>query len=118
LYLLFLRSITMASTSSLDRTKLSTTMPIFNGLNYYEWADAIKSFMRYNSVWFLIEGYSSTATTKKPSMPRPTLATDHSNAAEVAAWDKKNDKVLGMILLYVAPNLKHHIDKAYTALEA
>jgi hypothetical protein len=38
--------------------------------------------------------------------------------AEVAAWDKKNDKALGTILLYVAPNLKHHVDKAYTGLEA
>jgi hypothetical protein len=109
---------TMASTSSLDRTKLSTTMPIFNGLNYREWADAIKSFMQYNSVWFLIKGYGSTATTKQSGMPQPTLATNSSNAAEVAAWDKKNDKALGMILLYVAPNLKHHVDKAYTALEA
>jgi hypothetical protein len=74
--------------------------------------------MWYNSVWFLIEGYGSIATTKQPGMPCPTLATNSSNAAEVAAWDKKNDKALGTILLYVAPNLKHHIDKAYTALEA
>jgi hypothetical protein len=109
---------TMASTSSSDRTKLSTTMPIFNGLNYCEWADAIKSFMRYNSVWFLIEGYGSNATTKQPGMPQPMLATNSSNAAEVVAWDKKNNKALGTILLYVAPNLKHHVDKAYTALEA
>jgi hypothetical protein len=93
-------------------------MPIFNGLNYCEWADAIKSFMQYNSVWFLIEGYGSNATTKQPGMPRPTLATNSSNAAKVAAWDEKNDKALGTILLYVAPNLKHHVDKAYTALEA
>jgi hypothetical protein len=108
----------MASTSSLDRTKLSTTISIFNGLNYHEWADAIKSFMWYNLIWFLIEGYGSTATTKQPGMPRPTLATNSSNTAEVAAWDKKNDKALGTILLYLAPNLKHHVDKAYTALKA
>jgi hypothetical protein len=44
--------------------------------------------------------------------------TNSSNAAEVAAWDEKNDKALGTILLYVAPNLKHHVDKAYMALEA
>jgi hypothetical protein len=92
-------------------------MSVFNGLNYREWADAIKFFMRYNSVWFLIEDYGSTATTKQPSMPHPTLATNSSNAAEVAAWDEKNDKALGMTLLYVAPNLKHHVDKTYMALE-
>jgi hypothetical protein len=51
-------------------------------------------------------------------MPRPMLATNSSNAAEVAAWDKNNNKALGTILLYVALNLKHHVDKAYTALEA
>jgi ribosomal protein L44E len=44
--------------------------------------------------------------------------TNSSNAAEVTALDEKNDKALDMILLYVAPNLKHHVDKAYTALEA
>jgi hypothetical protein len=109
---------TMTSTSSLDRTKLFTTMPVFNGLNYCEWADAIKSFMRYNSVWFLIKCYGSTDTTKELSMPCPTLVTNSSNAAEVAALDEKNDKALDMILLYVAPNLKHHVDKAYIALEA
>jgi hypothetical protein len=58
--------------------------------------------MRYNSVWFLIESYSSTATIKQPSMPQPTLATNSSNAAEVVAWDKKNNKALGTILLYIA----------------
>jgi hypothetical protein len=51
-------------------------------------------------------------------MPRPTLATNSSDAAEVAAWDEKNDKALGTILLYVALNLKHYVDKAYMALEA
>jgi hypothetical protein len=74
--------------------------------------------MQYNSVWFLIEGYGSTATTKQPGMPRPMLATNSSNAAEVAAWNKKNDKALGTILLYMAPNLKHHVDKVYMALKA
>jgi hypothetical protein len=74
--------------------------------------------MRYNSVWFLIKSYGSTATIKQSGMPRPTLVTNSSNAAEVAAWDEKNNKALGTILLYVAPNLKHHVNKAYTALEA
>jgi hypothetical protein len=44
--------------------------------------------------------------------------TNRSNAAEVAAWDKKNNKALGTILLYVALNLKHYVDKAYMALKA
>jgi hypothetical protein len=108
----------MASTSSLDRTKLSTTMPVFNGLNYYKLADAIKSFMWYNLVWFLIKAYSSIATTKQPGMLCPMLATNSSNAAEFTAWDEKNNKALGTILLYMAPNLKHYVDKAYIALEA
>ena len=107
----------MASSSSTDRTKVTTSLPVFNGTNYREWADAIKSFMHYSGTWFLIEGYGSTAATKQPGMSRPD-ATDPANAAAVASWDEKNDKALGTILLYVAANLKHHVADVYTALEA
>jgi hypothetical protein len=89
----------MASTSSSDRTKLSTTMSIFNGLNYHEWADAIKSFMQYNLVWFLIEGYGSTATTKQPSMPRPTQAANQVNNAGI----KVKKQLVALLLVNCLP---------------
>ena len=108
----------MSSTSSSDKTKVTTSLPSFNGTNYREWADAIKAFMRFNGTWFLIEGYGSKKGTIVPGMARPTPTTSPINAAEVAAWDEKNDKALGTILLYVEKNLKHHVEDAYTALEA
>ena len=108
----------MSSTSSSDKTKVTTSLPSFNGTNYREWADAIKAFMRFNGTWFLIEGYGSKKGTIVPGMARPTPTTSPNNAAEVAAWDEKNDKALGTILLYVEKNLKHHVEDAYTALEA
>lgn len=105
--------------SSSDKTKISTSIPTFNGTNYREWADAVKSFMRYSGVWFLIEGYGSDATATQPGMPRPTLTTTTpNNAAEIASWDEKNDKALGMIMMYVAANLKHHVTDKFTALAA
>ena len=106
----------MASSSSSDRTKLSgNSIPTFNGTNYREWSDAVRAFMRYSGVWFLIEGYGSTTTSKVAGMARPV-----SPATEVviAAWDEKNDKALGIIQLYVAQNLKHHVNDKSTALEA
>ena len=103
----------MATSSSSDRTKLTSTIPQFDGSNYKEWADVVKGFIRYNGVWFLIEGYGSTSTKAQPGMARPT-----SDAAEMAAWDEKNDKALGIIQIYVAQNLKHHVNDKYTALEA
>ena len=55
--------------SSSDRTKLfSSKIPDLNGTNYREWADAVKAFARYNGVWFLIEGYGTTATTQVVGM--------------------------------------------------
>lgn len=105
--------------SSSDKTKISTSIPTFNGTNYREWADAVKSFMRYSGVWFLIEGYGSDSTSKVPGMARPTLTTTTpNNAAEIASWDEKNDKALGTIMIYVAANLKHHVTDKYMALEA
>ena len=106
----------MNSSSSSDKTKVQTSLPILNGSNYREWAEAIKAFLRYNGVWFLIEGYGSTADRKVDGTARPTPTS--TNADAVAAWDEKNDKALGVILLYTAANIKHHIANCYTALEA
>lgn len=105
--------------SSSDKTKISTSIPTFNGTNYCEWADAIKSFMWYSGVWFLIEGYGSDATAKVAGIACPTLAnTTPNNAAEIASWDEKNNKALGTIMMYMAANLKRHVTDKYTALAA
>ena len=103
----------MANSSSSDRTKLTSTILQFDGSNYKEWADAIKGFMCYNGIWFLIEGYGSTSTKAQPGMARLT-----SDAAEMATSDKKNNKALDIIQIYIAQNLKHHVNDKYTALEA
>ena len=71
--------------------------------------------MRYNGVWFLIEGYGSTAAAIQPGVTRPAPP---ASADAIASWDEKNDKALGTILLYLAPNLKHIVQNKYTALEA
>ena len=113
--------------SSSDRTKLfSSKIPDLNGTNCRAWADAVKAFARYNGVWFLIEGYGTTATTQVVGMARPTPVVPdpnatppvQGNAAEVAAWDQANDKLLGIIQMYIAANLQHHVKDLYTALEA
>lgn len=107
--------------SSSDPSKLSTVIvPMFDGLNYKKWSDSLRSFLRYNGLWFLIEGYGSNATTKTAGMARPTVgqtATAEELAAQ-AAWDEKNDKALGALQLYVAQNLRHLVDNEYTVLAA
>lgn len=78
-------------------------------------------FMRYSDIWFLIKGYSSTATVVKPGQPRPVAAATTITAVEIelqAAWNKKNDKALGTIQMLIEENLCHHIAKCKTALEA
>ena len=53
-------------------------------------------------------------------MPRPTLSTTPTpeEITAQAAWDKKNDKALGSIQLYVAQNLRHMVDGEYKAATA
>lgn len=53
-------------------------------------------------------------------MPRPTtgMTVTAEKLAAQAAWDKKNDKALGALQLYVAQNLRHLIDNEYTVLVA
>ncbi|EKM51135.1 uncharacterized protein PHACADRAFT_199968 [Phanerochaete carnosa HHB-10118-sp] len=94
--------------SSSDPTKLATsTIPQFDGTNYKKWSDAIQAFLRYQGVWYLIQGYGSTVTVPVPGLARPIPATD-----------EKNDKVLGIIQLYVAQNLCHLVDDKFSALDA
>ncbi|EKM52169.1 uncharacterized protein PHACADRAFT_72721, partial [Phanerochaete carnosa HHB-10118-sp] len=108
--------------SSSDPTKLATsTIPQFDGTNYKKWSDAIRAFLRYQGVWYLIQRYGSTATVPVPSLARPIAATGTPTATEIAAqaaWDEKNDKALGIIQLYVARNLPHLIDDKFLALDA
>ena len=101
-----------------DLTKLTTsTIPKFNGTNYKVWEDSIRSFLQYNGLWFLIEGYGSVVGQKQPGMPCPTLSATliATEIAAQAAWDKKNDKVLSSIQLYVVQNLHHIADNEYLA---
>ena len=107
--------------SSSDPTKLtSAVIPKFDGTNYKVWADALRSFLRYQGLWFLIQGYGSTAQQALPGMPRPTLSATPTPAEQAAqaAWDEKNDKALGSIQLYVAQNLRHMVDGEYYAADA
>lgn len=107
--------------SSSDPTKLATsTIPLFNGSNYKQWSDAIRAFLRFSGVWFLIQGYGSTIAQAQPGMARPTVGTTPTTAelAAQASWDEKNDKALGIIQLYVAQHLRHHVDDKTTALDA
>ncbi|EKM49060.1 uncharacterized protein PHACADRAFT_79227, partial [Phanerochaete carnosa HHB-10118-sp] len=108
--------------SSSDLTKLATsTIPQFDGTNYKKWSDAIRAFLRYQGVWYLIQGYGSTATVPVPGLARPIAATGTPTATEIlaqAAWDEKNDKALGIIQLYVAQNLRHLVDDKFLALDA
>ncbi|EKM51288.1 uncharacterized protein PHACADRAFT_103520 [Phanerochaete carnosa HHB-10118-sp] len=108
--------------SSFDPTKLATsTISQFDGTNYKKWSDVIRAFLRYQGVWYLIQGYGSTATVPVPGLARPIAATDTPTATEIAAqaaWDEKNDKALGIIQLYVAQNLRHLVDDKFLALDA
>ena len=101
-----------------DPTKLVTsTIPMFNGTNYKVWADALQSFLQYNGLWFLIEGYSSAVGQKLPGMPRPTMSATPTPAeiTAQATWGEKNDKALRAIQLYVAQNLCNMVDGEYHA---
>ena len=99
-----------------DPTKLATsTIPKFDSTNYKVWTDSLRSFLRYNGLWFLIEGYSSAISQKQSGMSRPTVSTTPTptEITAQATWDEKNDKVLGSIQLYVAQNLHHMVDNEY-----
>ena len=73
--------------------------------------------MRYNGLWFLTEGYGSVAGQKLPGMTRPTVSATPTptEITAQATWDKKNDKALRAIQLYVAQNLRHIVDNEYFA---
>ena len=104
--------------SSSDLTKLMTAViPKFDGTNYKVWPNALRSFLQYQGLWFLIEGYGSTAQQALSGMARPTLSATPTLAEIMAqaAWDEKNDKALGSIQLYVAQNLRHMVDGEYLA---
>lgn len=78
-------------------------------------------FMRYSGIWFLIRDYGSTATVAQPGQPCLVPASATATAAEIelqAAWDEKNDKTSGTIQMLIEENLRHHIVKCETALEA
>ena len=95
-----------------DPTKLAmSTIPTFNGINYKVQADALRSFLQYNGLWFLIEGYSSATGQKLPGMPHPTVSAmpTPTEIMAQATWDEKNNKVLGAIQLYVVQNLRHMV---------
>ncbi|EKM49035.1 uncharacterized protein PHACADRAFT_202096 [Phanerochaete carnosa HHB-10118-sp] len=81
-------------------TRLLFTIPQFDGTNYKKWSDAIRAFLRYQGVWYLVQGYGFTATVPVPGLARPIAATGTPTATEIAAqaaWDEKNDKALGII---------------------
>ena len=61
--------------SSSDLTKLTMAVILkFDGTNYKVWADALRSFLWYQGLWFLIQGYGSTTQQALPGMPRPMLS--------------------------------------------
>ena len=104
-----------------DPTKLAMlTIPTFNGTNYKVWADALRSLLRYNGLWFLIEGYGSAVGQKLPGMPHPNVSATPTptEITAQATWDEKNDKALGAIQLYVVQNLHHMVDEEYHAAVA
>ena len=86
--------------SSSDPTKLTTTViSKFDGMNYKVWADALRSFLWYQGLWFLIQSYGSTAQQALPGMACPTLSTTPTpeEITAQAAWNEKNDKALSSI---------------------
>ena len=92
----------------------------FNETNYKVWADALQSFLWYQRLWFLIQGYGSTAQQAVPGIPRPALSATPTpeEITTQAVWDKKNDKALDSIQLYIVQNLRHMVDGEYKAATA
>ena len=99
----------MSSTSFSDKEK---KLPTLTGENYREWADAMKGFLMFNGCWYLIEDYGATGGT---GFPRPQAGA----APElIAAWDEKNEKAMGSMLMFVSANLKHHLTPYRFAFQA
>ena len=96
---MLLTAITMSS-------NLSKDIPLLEGSNYLLWADAMKSFLRSQGVWQIVEGGQP-----QPVIPNATAtnavqvkeATD-----EVFAWNNKNDMANGYMVMRISP-LLHHI---------
>ena len=86
-----------------------------DGTNWNRFETPMKSYLRYHGCWFLIEeyGYVSGGTTAPVGTPRPTPTAN--NADEVAKWDEKNDRAVGLILLHLAEHILHTVSSLNTA---
>ncbi|THG92904.1 hypothetical protein EW026_g8169 [Hermanssonia centrifuga] len=79
------------------------TITKFTGSNYAKWNISFKSACRIAQCWGVVAG-----TTTKPA----------TGAAEIAAWETKNDQGLGFLRVSLAPHLALHFLKDDTKTSA
>ena len=101
----------MSSDASGPKINLVT----LDGTNWNRFETPMKSYLRYHGCWFLIEeyGYTPGGTTPPTGTLRPTPS--NTNAEEVAKWDEKNDRAIGLILLHLAEHIMHTVAHLSTA---
>jgi hypothetical protein len=93
-----LTAITMSS-------NLSKDVPLLEGSNYLLWADAMKSFLRSQGVWQIVEGNET-----QPIVPMATMgnsvAVKEAEAARLA-WNNKDDSAARYMTMRISPSLCH-----------
>ena len=101
----------MSSDASGPKINLVT----LDGTNWNRFETPMKSYLRSHGCWFLIEeyGYTPRWTTPPTGTLRPTPS--NTNAEEVAKWDEKNDRAIGLILLHLAEHIMHTVAHLSTA---
>ena len=96
----------------MDPSRIPTaTIPTFDGSNYIAWSTALRGVFRYSGAWNIVEGNPSGTT------PAVALACPTTGAMEMAAWDEKIDKALGLMEIYLGEDYKNYVGARTVAAE-
>jgi len=104
---------------SAEKTTLTSTVPVLNGLNYQTWEPLMRAYLQGNDVWFAIVGdvitlqYPGKTITRKladgteESKVVPDDTKTPVNIDEFKVWAKENYKALGKINLRLHESIRY-----------
>ena len=86
---------------------LNTTVPVFQGVNFHTWQQAMGDYLKSQQLWFHVaalmdggRGRPVEATTGAPTQ---------AEADAQVAWDADDIQCLGILGLRLSPNLRTHL---------
>ena len=89
--------LTLFTTDYTMSSSLDKMVPVFTGANWHQWHVAMQAYLRANGQWSVYEKACPAA-----------------NAEE---WDKKNEKALGNIALWLTPSIGSAVSHLGTTKE-